>query len=543
MDIALPNTSKDDVELTKYDESVADKLGIDAEIVGKVTHWGAEVSERIDNVPIVGGQVRDMIEENGLGEFMGSQREIGKAIDERLTPVAENTAEGATADAQNGVFSWAEIIKDRFNGREVEETTVDMDSKKIETTYDYYNEEAGVALRGVGNSMRVYTINEAGEAQYVGKVDCDKENRAEFVSEYKEQIDKVAEADDNFWMKAMGGKEKAAMEVAQDVSKDIAEEHEIGTGNWFNDIMREKTQEKYDELQDKVERMEDKIEEMDDGLLKDMMTKALEKAQTELDGYEAQLAEFDKMEVENAKEIKAEVEAAKAQLQEQMENIDNMKFFPDSIKEAMKSNLEGQMDELDDRLNAVNNYLAENAKEGTVTPETAQEQKAENDNWFDKFRENCAEKAQDAKEWVTDAISDARSSAYTFVANVDNIIGGVKDDVAQWADSVANNEHVKNFSETVSNFYNDIQDDLGGIKDAAKNFGKEFAEDSGKVWEDIKDVAEDVGKDISDKWDKAVDSAKEWGENAIDDVKDWAKGIADKFDFDKDDDVGASIDD
>ena len=127
--------------------------------------------------------------------------EIGKAIDERLTPVAENTAEGATADAQNGVFSWAEIIKDRFNGREVEETTVDMDSKKIETTYDYYNEEAGVALRGVGNSMRVYTINEAGEAQYVGKVDCDKENRAEFVSEYKEQIDKVkiqiAEAERN----------------------------------------------------------------------------------------------------------------------------------------------------------------------------------------------------------------------------------------------------------------------------------------------------------------------------------------------------------
>jgi hypothetical protein len=254
--------------------------------------------------------------------------------------VAENTAEGATADAQNGVSSWIEKIKDRFNGREAEETTVDMDSKKIETTYDYYNEEAGVALRGVGNSMRVYTINEAGEAQYVGKVDCDKDSRAEFVSEYKEQIDKVAEADDNFWMKAMGGKERVAMEVAQDVSKDIAEEHEIGTGDWLQDMLREKTQEKYENLQEKVEDMQEKIDGMDDGFFKDMMSRTLEKTQEELAKYEEQLEKFDQMEIENAKEIKAKVEAAREEIQEQMERIDNMKFFPDSVKDAMKSGLE-----------------------------------------------------------------------------------------------------------------------------------------------------------------------------------------------------------
>lgn len=531
MDIALPNTSKDDVELTKYDESVADKLGIDAEIVGKVTHWGAEVSERIDNVPIVGGQVRDMIEENGLGEFMGSQREIGKAIDERLTPVAENTAEGATADAQNGVSSWIEKIKDRFNGREVEETTVDMDSKKIETTYDYYNEEAGVALRGVGNSMRVYTINEAGDAQYVGKVDCDKDSRAEFISEYKEQIDKVAEADDNFWMKAMGGKERVAMEVAQDVSKDIAEEHEIGTGNWLHDVMREQTEQKYENLQEKVENMEEKIENMDDGWLKDMMTKTLEKAQAELTQYEEQLEKFDQMEIENAKEIKAQVEAAKAELQEQMDKVDNMKLWPESMKEAIKSGMEAQMDELDDRLAAVNEHLAA-AQETTVTPEVATEEKAENSNWLTRFQDKIEDMANDTKDWIKDAVEDARSSAQTFVANVDNIVGGVKDDVAEWANSVAQNEHVQNFSETVNNFYDNIQDDLQGIKDAAKDFGKEFAEDSSNLWKDVKDVAQDVSKDIADKWD-----------NAVDNVKDWAKEVADKLDFDKDDDVGASIDD
>lgn len=528
MDIALPDTSNDNVELTKYDKAVADKLGIDADIVGKVTHWGAEASEKIDNVPFVGGQVKDMLEDNGLGDFIGSQREIGKAIDERLTPVAENTAEGATSDANTILQEKIESIKERFEGREVEEGTVELEKHK---GFDYYNEEAGVALRGIGNSMRVYTINENGDTELVGKVDCAKENREEFVSEYKEQIDKVAEADDNFWAKAFGGKERVAMEVAQDVSKDIAEEHEIGTGNWLHDVMREQTEQKYENLQEKVENMEEKIENMDDGWLKDMMTKTLEKAQAELTQYEEQLEKFDQMEIENAKEIKAQVEAAKAELQEQMDKVDNMKLWPESMKEAIKSGMEAQMDELDDRLTAVNNHIA-SATETTVTPEIAAEAKQENNNWLENFKDKLEEKAQDAKEWISDAVADARAGAQSFVANVDNIIGGVKDDVAEWANSVAQNEHVQNFSETVNNFYDNIQDDLQGIKDATKDFGKEFSEDAGKLWEDVKDVAQDVGKDIADKWD-----------NAVDNVKDWAKDIADKFDFDKDDDVAASIDD
>jgi len=149
-----------------------------------------------------------------------------------------------------------------------------------------------------------------------------------------------------------------------------------------------------------------------------------------------------------------------------------------------------------------------------------------------KFNEEVEDKIQDAKEWISGELADAKAASQTFVANVDNIVGEVKDDVATWANKFAQNEHVQNFSETVNNFYDNIQDDLQGIRDASKSLGKEISEDAGNLWADIKEAASDIYKDVDAKWDKAMDDLKEWGAD-----------IADKFGFDKDDDVGTSIDD
>ena len=539
LSMALPDTSKDTLNVTKYDESIADKLGVDSEIVGKITQWGAAASERletVENFPFNAGEmVKETIDANGIRDFMGSQREIGKAIDERLTPVAENTAEGAAADAQSLKESKVERLKEvlnRFNGREVEETTVTIDSK-----FDYYNEDAGVALRGVGDKMHVYTIDKNGDTSLVGKVDCAREDRAEFVSEYKEQIDKVAEAD-NGWMNLFDGKERVAMEVAQDVSKDIAEEKEIGTGSFFNDIARERTQEKYEELQEKIEDMENKIENMNDGWIKDSMTKLLEKSQEELSRYEERLDEFEKMEVENAKEIKAELEATKAELQAQLEKLESSdNWFNKSMN--LKPVLEARLDEIDDRLEVVTDKINDYEKEQKIEKlqdkiqelNTIDAEKQDNDTWFERFQKQVEENAKEFKDVVATEVSEARAGAQSFVANVDNVIGDFRDKVADWAKSISENEHVQNFSESVSNFYNEIQDDLKGIKDASAGLGKDLQNDGSNLWEDIKGVAQDIHQDISDKWD-----------NLVDDVKDWGKNIADKFDFDKDDDVTASID-
>lgn len=254
--IALPNTSKDDVDVTAYDRDIANRLGIDSDIVAKITHYGEELSNTVENagkIPIVGGAIRDAVEQYDLGSYLGDQSSIGQNVSSMMEsydkahgleiPVKEESSFNFSewfSDVREFISEKWDAFKDKIRGvgEDVEEATsgiretvsgvVDhlkearqefMESNGL----DYMNEMRGFAVRGVGDKIEILDLDEISSSQgKVGKViatvPCTEDSHDEFISRLAEKTENV-DADNIFGRLQI-------RHIASDIADDLAPEPE-----------------------------------------------------------------------------------------------------------------------------------------------------------------------------------------------------------------------------------------------------------------------------------------------------------------------------
>ena len=227
----------------------------------------------------------------------------------------------------------------------------------------------------------------------------------------------------------------------------------------------------------------------------------------------------------------------------------------DKFYEARANTLKAELDEIGDRLDAIDNKLANATVTDSFTNEEIKDMTATTfeklwgnikeidnkaDNTFDKVGDYLQDFHSDMKENIQDFIKNPKESIKSFVVNVDNIVNDWKDDVVAWGKDVVEK------SPAVSAVVNGAQGAVQAVvkDDDVQEFVQTVKDVAGKVndrLEPVVDCVKDIGNNAREFIDNQIDKAKE----AVNDAKEW---ISDKWNsfknlFDKDDEVELDIED
>lgn len=485
LSIAFPTTAKEEVSVTRYDRLIANELGVDEESIGKLTQFGEAASERIEHlekVPLgIGEQIKEVVNDTGMDAYLGTQKEIGKSIVNNLE--ITNNVENAQ-HSQNLIGNIQSI-----NNRVVDNSHSNNENNTVNSNiYDYYNENTGIGIKGMGNNMRVYNVENDGHRSLICTVQCSRDNRESFIEEFKEQENRLTGNEGSIVRNIK------ILSMSKEISSEL-KENEIGTGNKLFDKVKADIEEKQEKLENKINYLEEKMDKVDNKYLNNIMNKAIEDAQKELALYQEQLDKLDKMEIENAKYMKLQIENAQTELKSQLEKVDNIQFLPDTLKDNIKESIQSQISGLNDKLSIVNETLA--SKDAVNVTDNNEESKL-----------------SEFKNAVVENFKNAREESKEVVVNLDNIVGNVKENISNWAQEVKNAGADK-LAEQSDKFYDKFQDNLDNIKDALRDFKDDLSKDISNIHDDIKDLAKDIDKELDDM----IENSKEVEHNVSMDLE------------------------
>lgn len=481
--MVAPDISDSDINATKYDKQIAEALDVEPETVAKLTYYMEVLDNKLDNV-MFGDTIRETLDNYGVSQFLGSQREVGKeivnvmGIENETSNNTINTAESATQ------INLAETFHEFVERRRAQENA------DIEITSDSKYVYGNICLKEYENGFDVYVSDKK-----VSRVPVADENKNEYISEFAEKIE-ANKIDGN------GVFDKLTVrEIATQCADEIEKEKEIGTGSKLKDIHNEILEDRKEELTDRLSKIDKLIESSDNKILSDALANAKNNIESKLDGIQKTLDEYQELEIINAKEMQTKLEAVREEVSSKIQKLDT--FIAENsgspfanAASNMRSSLAGQLDEIDDKLAVIDNKI--DAATTEQMPDISVEKKGI-DNNLSRMEEEANKFEEEAKDAKDERVNNLRNESRMAFVHIDNIIGEFKDSIAENTESIKGSEAHEKINDAVDKAYDAVDEGAREVRAATNDYARGLDDQAEKISSAAHELIDKESEDVNDK--------------------------------------------